>query len=1235
MKRVVVTFLGAAALFLGCESATGDVAPRFCEPASCGDHGTCAEGAAGPVCVCASGFASSNGSACLAIPDPCSGVDCGAGGVCVVGSSGPACLCSAGFVPKAGACAPTVEGSDPCAEASCGAHGLCAVAGASPICVCDAGYVSDGGTCVAGPDPCEGVDCEGHGLCAVAAGDQPVCVCEAGYASAGATCAALPVPGAACAGVACSTHGTCVIAGDGAALCVCDPGFYRAGEACLANVDPCSADTCGAGGACVVTATGPACLCGPGYVADGAACVAQAGDPCAGVACSGFGACVAGSGGPVCVCDAGFSAQGTDCVADADPCLGVDCSGQGGCFLAGGAATCACDTGFKAAGLACLPAPEDAIPETVATDLSTAIPHPVVGAEYIPNEFLVHAIVGHDAAALSALIASVGATVAAYKPSSRRYIVRFPANTTFEVVSTAVASLKTSPDVGSIIEQWLVADAAVPPGGWNEASPGGDNWFLEAIRAPSAWAFSVGVGVRVGVIDQGRPNHADLTSALAEQTLGYALAPGDYASSKDHGGAVSGLISAGGGNDRGLPGVAFGADLYYCEHNTTLDSIFNCFEWLLDRDVRVINMSFGFAFRDGCYDCDFADGVAPWNSPEKKAVRDAWVTWWETELSKRMAKPWVLVTAAGNEALPDTTFAAPMAGIARKPGGVRERVLVVGATGTDSDALECYSNRGSLDIAAPGGDYWACDSIFSHDEMWALSGTSGMKEGHGTSYASPLVAGVTALVWAVQPDWAPATVVQAVVDGGAPGPPGLPFLDAGDAVAVAVQACTAGNGTVNAAAGACTFGCVAACKGKSCGASDGCGGTCTGAEVQWCNGDTLVSCGSDGAESSVDCTKFGRTCLPDPKNGVYHCIYVDSDALPSGEIVAPAPWSTVAGPLTIQIQASDDKLLAKVTVLVSGPTGQVYSHTEQPGEASLEVALGPIDTSTWAPGDYWIALWLDDGAHSPLEADVSAIHFGGPCGETCPNMVRLPAVGATTTFQMGSEGEWGQSSNETPPHEVTLPAYLIDRYEVSVAEYAICVDSQACATPKSGGGCNWGVAANEDHPVNCMDWYGANTYCQWAGKRLCTEAEWERAAAGEEDRLFPWGDACPGSWDTSCEAGEFGPATARANCSESDCNDGFTGTAPVGSFPSGVSPDGVFDLAGNVWEWVQDCWHSSYTGAPTDGSAWTASCSSSSRVYRGGSFDFGAALLRAGYRFAGVPGYAFDVLGFRCCRSTP
>jgi len=168
---------------------------------------------------------------------------------------------------------------------------------------------------------------------------------------------------------------------------------------------------------------------------------------------------------------------------------------------------------------------------------------------------------------------------------------------------------------------------------------------------------------------------------------------------------------------------------------------------------------------------------------------------------------------------------------------------------------------------------------------------------------------------------------------------------------------------------------------------------------------------------------------------------------------------------------------------------------------------------------------------------------------TCPaGMAYIPAG----SFLMGDADT--ESRNAQPPHMVSLSAYCMDLTEVTVAAYRGC---KSCTAPTAGttdNAGNWGVTGRDSHPVNLVDWNQARAYCQWRAGDLPTEAQWEYAARGSDVaiHIYPWGYEEPLS--QLCWSGVTNRST----------------TCPVQAYPSGNSPFGLFDMAGNVWEWTRD-----------------------------------------------------------------
>jgi len=221
-------------------------------------------------------------------------------------------------------------------------------------------------------------------------------------------------------------------------------------------------------------------------------------------------------------------------------------------------------------------------------------------------------------------------------------------------------------------------------------------------------------------------------------------------------------------------------------------------------------------------------------------------------------------------------------------------------------------------------------------------------------------------------------------------------------------------------------------------------------------------------------------------------------------------------------------------------------------------------------------------------------------------------------FVMGSTEDDPQADDdEDPQHDVMLDGFWIDRTEVTNGQYKQCEAAGACTAPYPTS--SYSRAEYYRHPryanfpVINVTWHDAVAYCEWAGKRLPTEAEWEKAARGVDGRIYPWGDSPPD--DTLANYGG---------------NEGDT--EEVGSYPEGASPYGVLEMAGNVWEWVADRYDVSYYQASPAHNP-TGPNSGPERVVRGGSWLYPERRIRAAYRNSRAPNFRDGTIGFRCASS--
>jgi len=252
------------------------------------------------------------------------------------------------------------------------------------------------------------------------------------------------------------------------------------------------------------------------------------------------------------------------------------------------------------------------------------------------------------------------------------------------------------------------------------------------------------------------------------------------------------------------------------------------------------------------------------------------------------------------------------------------------------------------------------------------------------------------------------------------------------------------------------------------------------------------------------------------------------------------------------------------------------------------------------------------------------------------------------SFLMGSPKGTEIAVVEKPEHTVRLEAFRIDRYEVTNEEYGRFLRAIKEVHPPT---CSPLEAPGKDHtpdaktwtdpewnapdkPVVSVDWFDAYAYCAWAGGRLPTEAEWEKAARGTDGRTYPWGN----EFTPGVLLGNFADESAKKANPDwvilGNYDDGFVHTAPVGSFPDGKSPYGAEDMAGNVWEWVAD-WFASTTYSTPNQVDPTGPENGEARVLRGGSFDSHPNLIRTAARHRHWPTYRAPAYGFRCVRDVP
>jgi formylglycine-generating enzyme required for sulfatase activity len=278
-----------------------------------------------------------------------------------------------------------------------------------------------------------------------------------------------------------------------------------------------------------------------------------------------------------------------------------------------------------------------------------------------------------------------------------------------------------------------------------------------------------------------------------------------------------------------------------------------------------------------------------------------------------------------------------------------------------------------------------------------------------------------------------------------------------------------------------------------------------------------------------------------------------------------------------------------------------------PAAASKAKPAAPVETARPAPSPAPAAPAVPA---TPAPSVAAKAASGGEIKDcpSCPILIPLSAG----TFAMGSNSD---DPAEKPPHRVAIgQPFAIGKYEVTVEQWNACADAGACTRIAIDGN------PPNNAPMRNVSWDDAQVYVKWLSKvggkayRLPTEAEWEYAARGGTSTVYWWGDQMK-----------------KGNADCKDCGDPWSTDGPVAVGSFAANPYGLFDMNGSVWEWVADCWHSSYKSAPADGRVWDdPACSV--RVIRGGSWREGAPYMQSATRFKYSASVRQSQNGFRVAR---
>ena len=322
-------------------------------------------------------------------------------------------------------------------------------------------------------------------------------------------------------------------------------------------------------------------------------------------------------------------------------------------------------------------------------------------------------------------------------------------------------------------------------------------------------------------------------------------------------------------------------------------------------------------------------------------------------------------------------------------------------------------------------------------------------------------------------------------------------------------------------------------------------------------------------------------------------------------IITPTfKWSKVAGASKYEVHVLQGGTLINLFFVNSSSCGSTTNCVSTPG---YELSDGSY---TWNVRAMINGYWM--GTSTAKAFTLSTF---------TPNPADMVSVSAGA-FQMGCDpahngGYSPCTTDEIKLHTVYLSSYQIDKYEVTNSQYAQCVAAGYCALPGSLQSATrnsyYGNATYANYPVVYVSWYDAANYCAWDGKRLPTEAEWEKAARGTSLKAYPWGDTSP-----SCSLTNYESACAAD-------------TTMVGSYPAGISPYGAYDMAGNVWEWVNDWYKAEYYNSSPSSNP-QGPTSGVQKVRRGGAGNYVAEFLRVADRGRPYPDHKIAFGGFRCAK---